>query len=459
MKKFNSKRQPGFSILEIIISLFVFISIISVVVFLSFESQESFIKSQIFQEIIFESQNVSTQTKLKNWNDIYSFEIEEEGFKKNQEVSFLYDYSKMVSQETSWLKYKNLNPAKIVSVVSDWSKSIGGDTCSNNIFDFKNFSIISEFDLGFSGASDIDVVRGTAYVSFNSSGQSDPDILVLDVKDAEDVKLISSLNTGPGINSVQAAGQYIFLANDSVTNQLQIVDVLEIENPKLITQYRLLDNSSTTIPHRIFYKDKKIFLGMKGHNIGKEFHVMDVSNIYLPEELSSGEVGTQVNDITIRDNYAFLAVPNPRPLRIFDLEKMEEIFSYETGGNSKHGGQSLSIRDNLLTLSRSVGLVNSSYPELFIFDISTPSETIFLDLKNIKGSIRAVLMKRENILVANLKDGEELRVFLVSEDGEFAGSNTLDDFHYRPITLDCDSETIYILVEGVTNKLVILKDE
>ena len=112
--------------------------------------------------------------------------------------------------------------------------------------------------------TDIEVREGTAYISSDSSNASDPDLFVIDVSNPATPKLISSINTGPGISAITLHGKRIYAAAASTAAQLHVIRFDVLNAPILEKKYKLpLPYATATPPlaSSIFYKNDRIYLG------------------------------------------------------------------------------------------------------------------------------------------------------------------------------------------------------
>ncbi len=178
----------------------------------------------------------------------------------NNQASSSNQYPSSVFGSTS-IEFNYLEP--------DTFSAYGKDTCPP-ILDFTNPSststpISSSLPISSSNLiTDLVVKDGFGYISTNSSSSTDPDLFIFDISDMANPKLISSFNTGPGVAALTVAGPYIFAANESSINQLQVIDIHDRSHPLIISQAKVpLDIASSTRPDAsaIFYDKGFIYLG------------------------------------------------------------------------------------------------------------------------------------------------------------------------------------------------------
>jgi hypothetical protein len=322
---------------------------------------------------------------------------------------------------------------------SDYTNSWGRDSCSARIsFDPNHISYLKDgVDLGSGNPStDIEVRNGIVYLTADSTTASRHDIFVID---SNSRSILSSLNTGPGIAALEVAGPYIFVAQSSTVNQLQIIDIHDRSSPLLVSQLRLpLPTPSTTPPFAstIFYSNGYIYLGTAKWN-GQEFSIIDVSNILSPVVVGTFETNTLVNDIYVRDDKAYLATSDEKQMRVLDVSDKSDpilIDSFSPSGWQTQEGKILDYFEDVLGFGRTVGGFNvTGNHELFI---SSTTTTISRD---IPGGVYGILMRAPYTYLLTHDLGKEFKVFnstLSTKVFEFP----LQSF---PVKMACDGSTLY----------------
>jgi hypothetical protein len=130
----------------------------------------------------------------------------------------------------------------IAIVRSDFDAGWGRETCDPRLqYDPAKISVITQkTDLGGGNAStDIEVRNGFAYLTVDSSVAGLPDLYIFDFRNPVQPVLVSSLNTGPGLSSLEVAGPFIYAANLGTTNQLQVIDISERSVPKIVAKTKI----------------------------------------------------------------------------------------------------------------------------------------------------------------------------------------------------------------------------
>jgi hypothetical protein len=161
-----------------------------------------------------------------------------------------------------------------------------------------------DFGLGVQG-TDVNVKNNTVFVSAVSSNNAKPDLFIVDVSDPSNPSIKSSINTGPGVNSLAVKGNYAYLANNNNQNQLQIIDISNELAPSLIKQITLPNNNAT--PLSIFAFKNYVIISTGMSTAGKEVFIYDVNNPLSPSLVSSINIDKNVNDIFVYNNRLYLS--------------------------------------------------------------------------------------------------------------------------------------------------------
>lgn len=342
---------------------------------------------------------------------------------------------------------------------SDYKNAWGRDSCYPDIvLSESNPVYFSEgIDIGVSNiSSDIEVRNGVVYLTADSALSSEHDLFIIDARDLLDLKIISSINTGPGISSIEVAGPYIFLAQSSTVNQLQIIDISDRENPYLISQIKLpLPTATTTAPFAVsvFYSKGYVYLGTTKWN-GPEFSIIDVSDTYNPVVIGTFETNTLINDIYVRDDMAYIATSDNEQMQVLDISNKSNpvlVYSFSPTGWQTQAGKTLSYFEGNLGLGRTVGGFNvTTNHEAFIFSTEPDTEISFS--KDVPGGVYGMLMRNKMIFLLTHFDSEEFQIF----NEELTEKMYTLDLDAKPPRMTCDKSDIYFAT-GNSKGLSILK--
>ena len=247
---------------------------------------------------------------------------------------------------------------------------------------------------------------------------------------------------------------------------MQVIDVSA--NPPVVKASLVIP--SNAVGNSIAYKNGYVYLGLKSSSSGPEFYIIDVHNPLSPQVVTgghwpaSGSLGHDINAIYIRNQYAYLAVPDTvdnKKLIVLDISNAsgpKEVGSFsEVGANN---GKSIALVGDTLYLGRTWGGT-----ELSVLDVSNPATAsppvLGIDA-TINASVDAIVVRGkinpQNTAAAPALafalTTSDLKILNVSDPASIAswGTKTFDagtfgSIQFEPV-LDCQGNNFYI---GVTD--------
>jgi hypothetical protein len=298
--------------------------------------------------------------------------------------------------------------------------------------------------------TDLQVRNGIAYVSDDSSTASDPDLFIIDFKDKNNPKVLSSINTGPGIAAFAIAGMRIYAAAASVAAQLHIIRMDSLSSLALESKYKLSPPYATAtepIASAIFFDKDKIYLGTEKWD-GDEFSIIDVSNPLVPIKISSLETGSKINDIFVRDGFAYVAASDEKQLRIVDISQPAMPMltdSFSPSGWLRQEGKRVSSFEGALDFGRTSGGYNI-ITDHEAFEWASSSALLSINgtynSVDIPGGVYGIVTDRSHIYLATRQVNKEFQIFDRSLSITTALAYSLP---VAPQALTCDGDHLYIL--------------
>lgn len=305
--------------------------------------------------------------------------------------------------------------------------------------------------------TDVIIRNGIAYISTDSSRQSDPDILIFDIHDTSDTQLLAGLNTGPGISAITLAGNHVFAAVTSRTAQLQDLVINDLAHISIESSYKLpLPYASATPPlaSSIFFDKNRVYLGTEKWD-GDEFSIINVSDPAHPVRLSGLEIGSKINSIYVRNDTAYVADSNEQQLRVIhaaDPALPQLVYGFNPSGWQRQEGKSISYFEDYVDFSRTSGGFNiKTDAELFSWGTSTSLLYGFPPTKSldVPGGIYGIVRDRSYVYAISRQLGSELQMF------DYSLSTSTSKVISLPVTpqaLTCDNDSIYVL--GANNPVL-----
>ncbi len=300
--------------------------------------------------------------------------------------------------------------------------------------------------------TDLEVRNGVAYIAVDSNISSDPDLLIVDIHEPQTAKILSFLNTGPGLVSIALVGKRIYAASPSIVGQLHIIKFDNLLTPILENRFKLpLPYATATAPlaSSIFYKNNKIYLGTEKWD-GDEFNIIDISNPLLPIKTGGLEISSKVNDIFVRNDRAYIANASLLQLIVadtFDSTNPIIINTFSPAGSLRQEGKTVSSFENSFNFSRTSGGYNvANEYEAFSWS-DNPFYASSYNIMNqyvadISSGVYGIISDRGHVYLISRQANKEFQVF--NQD-----LNVDEPFVYSlPITpqmMTCDGNRLYVL--------------
>ena len=394
-------------------------------------------------------------------------------------------FTKKVTSTVSWPAEGGRNLiVEFTTLLTNPEAVDGGDTCSSVLSgDWTNPQMTSyEFGKDLVGdpssgfpIGDIDINNSKLYVVVNNSnGNNMPTFFKLDVSEPSDPpNLLESMDNNPsiktGLNSVAIADNYAYVANANKANytscavslscsQLQVIDTDSMSVIGKIKIPGVTGNGGQAIGTKVFYKDGIVYLGLAKTLAGPEFNVIDVGGGSAggspsnPVYLGGFSIGNGVNDIFVRDDYAYVASPNDQELKVIKVSSPNfpfQVGQYNApgGGGNNGNGKSLALVGNTLSLGRT--LLNGN--EFYILSAEEPETNLpVLGSKNITDedgnntSVNGIIVRD---FLTFLLTNDDFQVLEINDStnpytiSEYA--NPLPTPGGSGTTMDCEGNYIY----------------
>jgi LVIVD repeat len=446
----NNKDQNGFLALEAILSLALAAIFIFGVVELVFSNQEMTTDAENSASGLALARSGMEQAEARGFGFVPPADAISGGFTEHLETKWLADYAKLVTSRASFVSLGKPEASELTSLVTDPQNALGRDSCALDFSgNWRNPALRGSLSLGAGNpATDIDARGGKIYLAANGSIASMEDFFAVDAGDPDRPVKLKGLNTGPGLNALQVAGDYAFAANSSINGQLQIIKISDPANPTVMLNVKFMDAGSGGVGNSIFYGGNRVYVGTL-KNSGPEFYVYDAANPLAPRFLGEFEIGSQVNKIYAFGDYAYLATADADRLLILNVSDPARIFeagSFSDVGGTAQSGESLATLGGRMVLGRAGGLPNAHIPELYLLDVSRPESVVNLDSADANMSVNDIFLRGGMAFLATNKSGRELQIYGVS-------SGRLQSLSSAPlsgaaVSIDCDGEIFFLATDG-----------
>jgi len=392
-----------------------------------------------------ESANASLQL---NFYGLTSNSSTQGEFLKETIVQDMDVHTKRVTSRVSWSTDPlRAQKVELVTLVTDWRsvQQTGGDTGGNQPGgNWKAAQTLGAVDLGSGeSATDLDVINKVVYMTAVASNYEKADFFIVDATNGSNPAVRSSINTGPGLNAVDAISGYAFAANNSTTVQLQVIDTSDLNNPALVGSFTLPGVSGAgAIGNALFYADRKIYMGTD-NAAGPEFHIIDVSDPRNPVGLGSKDIGMEVSAIYVKGNLAYVAVHDDPRLRIYDVSNPSNITQVGSFASGAQEPASLWLAGTTAYLGNEYG----SQKEAFILDVSSSTSVQNRGSFNVGGDVNDIRVSGNLAFLATSDANAEFQVWDVSNP---ASSSLWGSFNFPQIAsgIDYEDNLIYVAVRS-----------
>lgn len=444
--------EKGFSTLEILIAFVVIILTMTAIIVVVFGNQSTGIAAENNALATQKAQEILENTRASSTLDfglVNPITSHLDGiYTKSQTVDMVDFFTKKVTSKVSWKNDNSANQSvNITTLITSPENVNGGNTCNSVLSgDWTNPQSLGSADVGQNnGGTDIDIFNGKAYVTADASAANKHDFYIVDVTNpnVNNLPILDSVNTGPGLKAIHVAGNYAYVANGSINGQLQIVDLQS--SPLAFINFKITavtGSGAQALGSSIFYKDGYVYLGLTTTASGPEFNIIDVTNPASPVWKSGYLIGHDINSIYVRGIYAYIASPDNAELIILNISDPTNptlVYKLDLSDNSANG-KSINIVGNNLYLGRTQGS-SPATKEFQIINILNPSAPVLGNAIDVGTTVNAVAI-RDNL------------AFMLTADTNLGfqiwNLNTLTMYGSKNVQqtstggMDCEGNYIYI---------------
>lgn len=359
-------------------------------------SREKIEEARVLAELDFNLLNNKTQNI-----DIYLNELK---------VTDIDLFTKEIDSITSWhTTQKRKQETRLTTLITNPKAYTDKNTCSSILTgDWQNpekteyefgKDLLKDTSSGFP-ITDIEAFNQKLYITVNNtSGNFPGTFFIFDISNPDSAPvLISPKNfdnssVGEGLSALALDHRGYAYVSSGYTSasqncveavncaQLQVMDISQLTSPSVIRNFKLPSFTSggkLTASTAISYSNNVVYLGTtRAGSSTAEFFSIDVRDPRNPQVLDSFKLGNGVNDILIKNNFAYIASPNTEELKILDISDPGNLlevggFNAPGGGGNNGNGKSLASLGNQIYFGRT--LLNGD--ELYILDNSNPKTSL-----------------------------------------------------------------------------------
>lgn len=372
--------------------------------------------------------------------------------------------TKKIESAVSWKPTPRINRSIILKTeLTDWWPLGRGETSG----DWKNPIFIQPTTpLKFNGgATGVAVRDRLAYITVSPRDDNKKDFYIVDVVNPYSPKILGSIDVSyEGLDDVALYENYALAAGMDDDYQLFIIDISNPATPTMVSKLaveRVHEDAKTvavsypyayvgtyaskslnvtichegvtivvdesSVPAHLEHGDSLGSCETGGGNEtnGTEFLVVDITNPAAPKAVAGLDIGNNIQDIFLRDHYAYLAVSQGKYPELVIVDIANPLHPSVVGQynpSSGHPGYGIFIKDNGAGVLVRYG--GSGY-EFITLDFSVPTMPAPRGFLNVSGDLHKVLLK-DNIAFTTNDTSPELRIFDITNPTNPALSTNID---------------------------------
>lgn len=133
-----------------------------------------------------------------------------------------------------------------------------------------------------------------------------PEFHIIDVSTPTNPVSMGSYEVGADINDIYISGNNAYLATSDDAKELLVLDV---SNPATISEVGHYDSPEAYDAKAVYLNGTKLYLGRKS-GASDELRVLDVTNPASSTSLGTANIGSDINNVLVRDYLAFINSSN-----------------------------------------------------------------------------------------------------------------------------------------------------
>ncbi len=367
------------------------------------------------------------------------------GFTRVITITDLSANEKQIVSRVSWLNAQGRpRSTSLATNVSNW-RNVSAPTILTG--DWSNLRTLGTIDLGPGIAgTGVRVRNKIVYMTGTASQSGKDDFFVIDAIDGANPVMAAHIHTGSGLNALDIEGDFAYVAQDSSTNQLQVINISATSSPYAITNFTLTGNSEEALS--VAATGTLVLVGTEG-GTGSELYLVDVSNPSSPIIKNTLEIGADVNRISILGNRAFLATSSSTKefiiVNISNPSVPVIAASVDLSGTNAATGLYVNTQDQRAYLTRD--LASGVSPEINAYDVTNPDVPTLLGSTEFTYDIPSVFAADSLLFLSTAQSNMEFQLFNATNTQQISFVN---GFNFPQVGNDIafESNMIYIAVRS-----------
>ncbi|MEK7624568.1 MAG: hypothetical protein AAB404_02535 [Patescibacteria group bacterium] len=344
IKKVKLIGNKGQTLVEALVAIGIFLISINAIIFLIFAAQSISGDTKINQKAInYATEGIEAIRSIRNrdWDELTDGEhglvfsgnqwnfsgVSDQKENLNRKITITAQANdiKNIKSLITW-QTETSRPQKIelVAIITNKQAAIenggdgGGTPPTGN---WQAPQTLGSVDLGAgNSATDLDVKNKIVYLTAEASATAKPDFFIVNAADGQNPFIVSSLNVGEGLKSLDIAGDYAYVVGTDDDKAFAVIDISNLSAPVEVASLDLPGDADALT---IFYRNNHVYIGRE-YGAPQEFLIINVSDPLNPSLVSGlSGVGGEINDIYVLNNRAYLGTEeNSRGMIIIDIANL-----------------------------------------------------------------------------------------------------------------------------------------
>jgi len=397
----NIANNAGFSLVEVLLAVAIFVLIISTYVMAMIYGQENTaLAGKRARAVLLASEGLAVMQNMGDSNfanlinGTYGLALSSNTwsltgvsdvwdiFTREIIISSVNTNTKKVESRVSWQQnLQRQGTVSLITYLTNWAVIKGTAWATAVIESFLDLN-------GNQAGLKVQVQGDYAYVVRQGG---DPEFAVINISNPASPSLVGSLVLAGTPSNLAVSGNYAYVSSSDNSSELQIIDITTPNAPNQVGSYNATGSANA---NGVSVVGTVVYLSRASSN-SDEFYTINVTNPASPSLLGSLNLGANANEILVNGNYAYVTTASNSQeimiINVTDPSNITNIGSYDLASNS-----------DALTIARAgnyllVGCVGAGIESNFhILDTANPINLTLLGSYTAGGDINDIALNLNN---------------------------------------------------------------
>jgi prepilin-type N-terminal cleavage/methylation domain-containing protein len=418
------RHRPGFSLIEVLLSVSVFSLLVVAFIGTLLYGQESLVLSGtrnratvLAEEGLEAGRNMRDDNYTNLFNgthglttagNIWSFSGTEDItdiYTRKISIAQVDSTRKQITCEVTWQQNgQRTGRVSLVTYLTNWN--LGSGATPPPLPGWSQPLFQSSIDAsGLQDGLKVQVQGNYAYLIRNGGS---PDFLIIDVSNPASPSVTGSLSLNGNPNNIYVSGNYAYIASDTTAEELQIVNISNPAAPSVVGTY---DATGGAQAFGVWVVGTTAYI-TRASSVNAELFIINVATPSSPSLLGSLELGSggTGNEIVVLGSQAYIASPATTELYVVNVSNPASP-SLTTAYDAPGGSNALTIAGFGSTI-----VLGRADNTLSVIDVSAPASPSVTGTVNVGANVNDIAIGYSNTLafLATTDGSKEFQVVDIS---------------------------------------------